>query len=317
MATIEKINEWAIHSLLQKEYKLLGNFEDVQTTAWSSVSRILTSSGYVFLKQTPPLLGLEPIIIQILHNKFQATVPIIIDINKNLNSFLMKDSGKAFYHFKNSENRTNLICDGISSYKNIQDKSIPFVKDLIEIGVPDWRIKNLPSLYEELIFQKNLLIEDGFPENEINNLSCTLDKCISLCEELNKFQIPETLDHCDLHGGNILIDEESHAITIIDWGETVITHPFFSLSFFLRGLVRYYSFQENELWDILFENKTITDKNDLSVLVSWAKKLEPVYSALAFHRLLLSSDKEKFIQSPNCRGRITKYLQEFIHDQSP
>lgn len=314
MMIIKKINEWAIHTLLQKEYNLLGDFEDVQATAWSSVSRILTSLGYVYLKLTPPLLGLEPTIIQILREKLQETVPIIIDINKSLNCFLMKDAGKPFYHFNTSENRINIICDGISSYKNIQNKSIPFVNDFIKLGVPDWRIKNLPILYEKLISKKDLLIEDGFPETDINKLYLTLDKCASYCEQLDKYRIPETLDHCDLHGGNILIDEKIRVVTIIDWGETVITHPFFSLSFLLRGLVKYYSFQENELWDALFKNEIITNKDELSVLVSLAKKLEPVYSSLAFHRLLLSSDKEKFMQSPNCRGRITKYLQEFIQD---
>lgn len=313
MTTIEKIYEWAKSSLLQKEYEILGSFEDVQATAWSSVSRILTSSGYVYLKETPPLLALEPKIIRILHDKLQAAVPIIIDANKDLNSFLMRDAGKAFYHFNKNENRINLICDGIFSYKNIQNKSIPFVEEFIEFGVPDWRIKNLPLLYKKLILQENLLIEDGFPENEINKLATALNKCISLCEELEKFKIPETLDHCDLHGGNILVDEKSHSITVIDWGETVITNPFFSLSFFLRGLVEYYYFQEHQLWDVIFENQIITNRDNLSGLVELAKKLEPVYSALAFHRLFLNSDKEKFIKSPNCKGRITKYLQEFIH----
>lgn len=313
MTLIEKIHGWTIQSLLEKEYEILSEFENIQETAWSSVSRVLTTSGYIYIKQTPSLLALEPTIIKILHDKLQANVPVIIDVNKKLNIFLMRDAGKAFYHFNQSENRIGLICNAITSYKHIQNKSIPFVNDLIKLGVPDWRIKNLPELYKKLIDQEEVLLEDGFPENNLNKLSLNLDKCISLCKELNEFQIPETLDHCDIHGGNILIDEQSRVITIIDWGETVITHPFFSLSFFLRGLVKYYSFQESELWDALFANEVITNKKTLSTLVELAKKLEPIYSALAFHRLLLSSNKEKFMQSPNCRGRITKYLDEFIH----
>lgn len=313
MALSEIVHKWATQSLLEKKYELLSEFENIQETAWSSVGRILTSSGYIYIKQIPPLLALEPKVIQILHDKLQANVPVIIDVNKKLNVFLMRDAGKAFYHFNEGENRISLICNAISSYKHIQNKSIPLVNNLIKLGVPDWRVKNLPKLYKKLIDQEDVLLEDGFPVNEINKLYLNLDRCVLLCKELSEFQIPETLDHCDIHGGNILIDEKSHVITIIDWGETVITHPFFSLSFFLRGLVKYYSFQESELWDALFANEVITNKKDLSTLVELAKKLEPIYSALAFHRLLLSSNKEKFMQSPNCRGRITKYLEEFIH----
>ena len=43
----------------------------------------------------PELIALEPNVIQILHNKFQASVPTIIAQNSELNCFLMKDAGES------------------------------------------------------------------------------------------------------------------------------------------------------------------------------------------------------------------------------
>ena len=105
MTIIEKIHEWTIQSLLEKEYEILSEFENIQETAWSSVSRVLTTSGYIYVKQTPSLLALEPTIIEILHDKLQANVPVIIDVNKKLNVFLMRRN-EITYVFKKKNKQT-------------------------------------------------------------------------------------------------------------------------------------------------------------------------------------------------------------------
>lgn len=312
MTNIEQLTEWTNKFLLANRYQLLGSLEEVQITAWSSVRRILTTNGYIYLKKIPNLLSSEPFIIELLHNQFHECVPIIIAVNDELNCFLMKDAGQPFYLLTDNKLRLNLIRETISKYKYIQNKCTSLTSQFINMGIPDWRLEHLPHLYHQLILQENLLIEDGMSINDIKRLSELINKCMALCDQLSKFSIPETLDHCDLHGGNVLINEKTNAVTIIDWGETVITHPFFSLTAFLRSLVEYYNFKENELWDACFEHNNI-ERKELEKIISLVKKLEPVYSALAFHRLLMSSDKEKFMSTPNCKGRITKYLKEFIN----
>lgn len=270
MTETEKINKWTEKSLLANGYLPLSALEDIQITAWSSVKRILTSNGYIYLKQIPLLLSLEPVIAQILHNKLHANVPIVVDMNRDLNCFLMKDAGKPFYHFNESQLRLNLICEAINKYRYIQNESIPYINTFLDLGVPDWRLAQLPFLYKKLIIQEDLLINDGMSIDDIKKLSSLFFKCSTLCEQLGKFSIPETLDHCDLHGGNILIEEKTNAITIIDWGETVITHPYLSLTVFFRGLVQYYAFKENELWNC-FENKNIAKQNDLEKIIFLTK----------------------------------------------
>src|SRR5579872_3194530 len=101
MTAMNKITKWTNTSLLANGYHLLDTLEDVQTTPWSTVKRVLTTNGYIYLKQMPPLLSLEPLVAQILYTKFHASVPIVVDMNSDLNCFLMKDAGKPYYHFKN------------------------------------------------------------------------------------------------------------------------------------------------------------------------------------------------------------------------
>lgn len=310
MNEYEKIKEWAVQVLVSRGFKPTFSFEKVQKTAWSSVSRILTDVGFFYLKQTPPLLSLEPQVICLLHHHFAPRIPEVIDYNSDLNCFLMREMGVNFYHFKKNPKRKKWISEAIKQYKIIQKKSIPLINSFLALGVPDWRVVNLPTLFNNLIAQENLLLEDGISRDELIKLSSLSSKCLKLCDQLSQFSISETLDHCDLHGGNILIEEKTDEIAIIDWGETVITHPFFSLIFFLRNLTEYYDFNENELWNDFFSDQ---DSDNFDKILFLAKKIEPVYSALAFHRLLLSSNKELFMQSLNCKGRITKFLKKFIN----
>lgn len=310
---LDAIADWAYKSLLKQGYQVISSLEDVQITPWSSVKRLLTDNGTIYLKQTPDLLSLEPTVIQLLKHKFQAAVPEVIAVDKELQCFLMKEGGKQFYHYNKTKDRLELICKAINKYKQIQNHSSECINDFLELKVPDWRLNKIPLLYTQLISQKNVLLKDGMPVIDIQKLPEFSAQCASLCNDLSKFAMPVTLDHCDLHGGNILVNEKTHEITIIDWGETVITHPFFSLSAFLRSLVKYYQFTESELWDVCFKNENYMEKYILQKIVTLAQSLEPIYSALAFYRLLLSSDEEKFMAAPNCKGRITAYLQEFMN----
>lgn len=69
--------------------------EVVQDTPWSYVIRFNTSCGYVYLKQTPQKLGLEPNIIKTLFDRFDFSVPEVIEVNEDLSCFLMKDAGES------------------------------------------------------------------------------------------------------------------------------------------------------------------------------------------------------------------------------
>lgn len=91
----KEIIHWGCKYLLSHGYTLKNNLpENVQDTPWSYVVRFATSDGYIYLKRTPELFALEPTIIQILHEQFHASVPIVIAHNAELNCFLMKDAGK-------------------------------------------------------------------------------------------------------------------------------------------------------------------------------------------------------------------------------
>ena len=89
-----QINKWALEQLTSLSYSLTdNNVENILDTPWSYLGRYQTSNGLVYLKHTPELFSLEPAIIQLLSDKFNATVPVVIATNPELNCLLMQDTG--------------------------------------------------------------------------------------------------------------------------------------------------------------------------------------------------------------------------------
>jgi len=314
-----KIIEWAQDSLLSHGCTINTPPENIQANPWSITKRFLTSNGYIYLKQTAPALSLEPFIIKILYDQFHANVPVVIDINQELNCFLMKDSGNSLIEFLKQDFRPDILCLAINLYTDIQYAAVKHADTFLELGVPDWRLDKFPSLYMQLINQKDLLIDDGMTINELNQLHELYPVVSATCGLLSSFNIPETLDHCDFHSNNILIDNVTIEMTIIDWGETVITHPFFSLICNLNSATRHFSLKETddiylELQDACFKNwLDYENMQNLRAAMLIAKKLWPIYAALGFHRLMMSCNAGEFKSYyANRPSRLTGYLKEYI-----
>lgn len=317
--------KWAEESLVSKGYIIQKAPEIIQKTPYSSVIRFLTSVGHVYLKQTPPTLFLEVEIMKLLFNQFHANVPEIIAENKMFNCFLMRDCGNSLRESLKINFQPELLCKGVKRYTDIQRKVEGQTNTFIEFGVPDWRLEKLPDLYLKLIAEEELLIQDGMTINELKNLQELHSVLVSIAELLSSYKIPETLDHCDFHDNNMLVANNMQDVTIIDWGETVVSHPFFALISFISTVAYRYKLQETSdtfigLEDACFKNwLEIVPRNVLLEAMRLTKKIWPIYSALGYYRLMVSSNmnmdvadlKSYFFTGRNV-GRLTGYLKEFI-----
>lgn len=315
--------QWACKLLKSHGYTLKSDLpEKVKHTHWSFVTRFQTSEGYFYLKQTPPAIALEVKISKILQNKFAAPTPTIIDSNDKLNCFLMKDAGISLREVLKKKFDNQLICRAIKQFSFLQIAVSNNVNDLINIGVPDWRLEKFTSLYIELISNKKLLIEDGLSEIEIAKLETMIPNISLLCKKLSSFPIKQTIAQPDCNDNNMLIDKKSNTITIIDLGEIVISHPFFSLVNFLHILKKHHSLKDEDETFIDIKSAGLSpyfyfeSKENIETAFSIAQALWFIYEILALYRLMLACGKETTISwqhgKLSCLFRgLIKYLLEF------
>src|SRR5262249_48041979 len=102
-------------------------------------------------------------------------------------------------------------------------------RDHLPHGVPDLRVESLPARYEELL-RRDLPLEP----DEVRRLRGFAPHFAVLCEELAGHDVPDTVQHDDLHMAHLYTRVES--LRVLDWGDASISHPFASLIVTFRFL---------------------------------------------------------------------------------
>jgi len=313
----KKIIQWGCKYLSSHGYILKSNLpEKVQNTPWSWVIRFTTSDGYIYLKHTPKLLALEANITQILHDQFHASVPEVIAHNAELNCFLMKDAGKPLREMLKKKFDAELLCKAIDQFTSIQVTVAEHVNVFLDIGVPDWRLDKLPALYKQLLSQKDILITDGLSEIEISELETLFPKISNLCKKLSGYSIKQTIIQPDFHDNNLLINDVSQNITIIDLGEIVISHPFFSLVTCLQQAKKHHGLTDEsdtylQMMDACLKNyMNVESKKHLLDAFAMAQILWFVCGALANDRLMNACGKKKLMSFQP--GKLSDSLKELL-----
>jgi hypothetical protein len=96
---------------------------------------------------------------------------------------------------------------------------------MLALGVPDRRLEVLPEQYAALVGR--LDVEPRFRE-----ATTYVER---LCAELASYGLPATVQHDDLHDGQVYLRGAGHVVT--DWGDACVTHPFLTLSVTLEGVI--------------------------------------------------------------------------------
>ncbi|MFR9796098.1 aminoglycoside phosphotransferase family protein [Streptomyces sp. MS06] len=111
----------------------------------------------------------------------------------------------------------------LRQYASMQRALLPHVRRLRELGVPDARAAALPGLYDRLVDGA-----EGVTDEERAELRALRPRLADWCRELAATGVPDSLDHSDLHEGQILVPRPGR-FTFFDWGDATVAHPFTSL----------------------------------------------------------------------------------------
>lgn len=315
----EQALNWAMQYLAAYNDITNIHHEPIVNTSYSIVHKLKLNTQIIYLKQTPELLFSEPKILAFLKEQGVENSPVLIAENPRLLCFLMLSCGDQSLrtHFNKKMNVVQLE-KGIANFTKIQRLLENKISELLAIGAPDWRLDKIPLLYNSLIQQDKLLLSDGLTEIEINQLHELHQTCIDVCDKVSEYKIPETLTHCDFHDNNMLLDNNTKEINIIDWGETVIAHPFFSLNGCLWNLTYFYSVKESDLLYTNIQSACIKpwlhiySETQLLAILNIANKLHGIFAALGYERIYLATkNQQKTIQQEH-PGSIAGCLRTFL-----
>lgn len=292
MKKYSNILNWAMDCLAAKSCYLIEQPQIIQETPWSIVIRLPSLPRDFYLKQPVPAFAKEADIIELLARQFNASVPHIMAKNLDLHCFLMNDAGASLRHYMSDGGKSSLLSQAIKYFTAFQRSTENYIKPFLQLGIPHWGLKQLPSMYEKISNDTKFLKANGVTEDELEKIHGLSPVVAEQCHLLSEYGIGETVVQPDCNTNNILINPKTQEFTIIDLGELAISHPFFSLHNFLHHATIHHSVKEQDKvwnamvvacikpWFDLLPRAKLLEGFNLS------KKLWPVYSACVHYHFM-------------------------------
>jgi hypothetical protein len=218
---------WVDERLNEAGRPRTGEPDQIHVRSWSTVIRVPTAAGATFFKANTEELRHEALVTLLLARRVPERVPPLIADDPELGWMLMDDGGTRLREVLAEERDLSRWGDVLDGAADIARAMEPDVDRLLAAGVPDLRLATLPDRYAAMVEAAD--VEQRFRD--------AVPRVRDLAEELASYGVTETLQHDDLHDGQVFVSGDRQLI--LDWGDAVISHPFFTLSVTLEGVVQW------------------------------------------------------------------------------
>ena len=252
-----------------------GPLELFRDRPWSMVARVPTVAGPVYAKENRGDTRYEAALVDALSRwaPDRVLTPIAVDVRRGWT--LLPDGGPILREADASgpDHWERLLAD----HARLQRSLAPHVDELLALGVPDHRPSNFDANLARLPASDALTAE--LPALRVHN------------ECLGQSQLPMSLQHDDLHDGNVFTDGR-----VFDWGDASVGHPFGVLLVSLRVAADQFQVPDGDplvfrLRDAYLEPwSDLADRDSLLAQVRAAVQLAKVGRALSWQRALAEAD---------------------------
>ncbi|MEW2625491.1 phosphotransferase [Streptomyces sp. NPDC048106] len=124
--------------------------------------------------------------------------------------------------------------DLLRQYAGVQQALVPYADELERLGVPSARTLDLPEVFDRL-----LAADTALDPGARARVAAVRPRLVDWCAELAALGVEDSLDHADLHDGQLFRPAPGR-FTFFDWGDAAVSHPFCSLRVTAEGACERY-----------------------------------------------------------------------------
>jgi hypothetical protein len=223
--------EWltGAEAWIRERVSVTGELDQFHVRWWSTVIRVPTETEEFYFKAVADGFMFEPPLTAKLFELKPDRVTEVVDIDADRGWMLMRDAGRRFREVVVSPADLRHWELALPRYAELQLAAIPLADELLGLGVPDSRLSVLPGQLRAVLAQPVRGLEPAQQERVLE----ALPEFEAMCRELEGYGIHETIQHDDLHDGQVFLRDGSYLF--FDWGDSCISHPFHSLTVALRA----------------------------------------------------------------------------------
>jgi hypothetical protein len=286
---LAEVQSWIRERLAARGIAQSGALEQPHVRWWSTVLRVPTTDDDHYFKALSPMHVFEAGLTEALARWAPDRVPELLAVDPARGWMLMRDAGARLREVLRSPAdlaRWQLV---LPLYAELQRDLARHRDELLGLGVPDHRIAALPASFERLLGESELLLsgEEALTTEEHERLRALAPDVARMCEQLAAAGIPETLQHDDLHDGNVFLRDSR--FRVLDWGDSCVSHPFHTMVVTLRSVAHRFDVEPGgpelvRLRDAYLEPWTgLADRRALLDAFEVAYRTGTIARALAWH----------------------------------
>jgi Phosphotransferase enzyme family len=213
---------------IRERAEVSGEIEQPHVRWWSTVLRVPTPDGDLFFKAVAPIHAFEAALTARLAELQPSRVPELVDVDTERGWMLMRDGGTRLRELVETPADLHHWEQLLPGYAQLQIEAAPYADEFLALGVPDERLSVLPRHLRELLAVR----PEGLTADELSRIR--VPEIEAMCRELAGYGIPETIQHDDLHDGQVFVRDDRYLV--FDWGDSCVSHPFHSLTVVLRAI---------------------------------------------------------------------------------
>jgi hypothetical protein len=229
---------WAERTLAGLGRRIDGPIEQPHVRPWSTAFRIPTDRGPAWLKASGPGPAYEGSLLEVFAARGVRRVPLPLAVHPDRPWLLLDDAGPTLRQTRADGSGDHDLAAWervLAEYAELQ-RSLDTgdaVAAMLAAGTPDGRPAVLPGELARLLDEDawwERLADEEREEGAVarRTLHEQLPVVKAHAEGLAAFRIAASVQHDDLHGGNVLAGPDGDRF--FDWGDAVVAHPFGTLT---------------------------------------------------------------------------------------
>lgn len=192
---------------------------------WATVLQAPTDHGPVWLKATSPATAFEVGLYQLLAEVVPDRVLTPLATDRRRGWLLLPDGGPPLGQRLSGTPLTDSFAAALVTYGRLQRDIASHAEAMLGLDVSDMRPSRMLERFDHALQLTAAGALDEHGRAAHRRVAAMRDTVASWCERLAASALPPSLDHNDLHPGNIL-GSGVEDTRFYDWGDSVVAHPF-------------------------------------------------------------------------------------------
>ena len=213
---------WVAEQLATRGVELTGQWDQPHARVWSSTIRFETTDGRVWLKVNGRGTSHEPALVRVLGETVPELVPEVLSVDLDRCWSLARDAGPMLREVL-APDQSWAPWEGVVARYAEAQLALSQHRDLVLASrVPEVSPATIPGQARALVEELAELSVDsgGLGVEHVGRLQAVLPRLDSWCAELGDSAVPDSVQHDDLHSGNVCWSGSVSTARVIDWGDT-------------------------------------------------------------------------------------------------